>query len=221
MQQLYHQTDTFLHVMFMSWSLRDTCSEFHAWFISPLFTWDRKTQWDMGFSAVINNMVNFTSPVSNKSEPQGFSVNMKPHFIFSLILLFWLSQILVPPTYRIWGYKNIPSFWRLARLSAAVKGPRHFTLQRYQRTKQETKASPRVQKPPDEVDKDFCMKLCRIWQRMLLSLSYYNTVWKWFPCHLRKPEMSKEVCIEREGGKREAVSGLSASGKDEESQEPW
>lgn len=127
--------------MFMSWSLRDTCSELHAWFISPLFTWDRKTQWDMGFSAAINNMVNFTSPVSNKSEPQGFSVNMKPHFIFSLILLFWLSQILVPPSYRIWGYKNIPSFWRLARLSAAVKGPRHFTLQRYQRTKQETKAS--------------------------------------------------------------------------------
>lgn len=31
----------------------------------------------MGFSSAINNVLSFTSQISNKSEPRGFSVNMK------------------------------------------------------------------------------------------------------------------------------------------------
>lgn len=42
----------------------------------------------MDFSAAMNNVLNITSQISNKSEPQGFSVNMKPHFVFGLVPLF-------------------------------------------------------------------------------------------------------------------------------------
>lgn len=96
----------------------------------------------MDFSAAMNNVLNITSQISNKSEPQGFSVNMKPHFVFSLVPLFWLSQILVPPRYRIWSYINIPSFWGLPRLSTACKGTRAFHITKMPKNKIGNQSNP-------------------------------------------------------------------------------
>lgn len=141
------------------------------------------------------------------------------HFIFRLVLFFRLSQDSCA------SKLHNPMLHKYPFLSEdclgpvqTVKGPVHFTLQRFQRTNCENRASPRGQKPPDEVDKDFCRKLCGVQQRILLHFSYYNTVQKWSPCCDRSPEMSKEVCIKMEGQKSKVVSGLSASSKAEESQ---
>ena len=68
------------------------------------------------FFEIINNMLNFISQISNKSEPPGFSVNMKPflHLQSCPVLSTLTLTGFFPQSYKIWCYINIPFFWEIA-----------------------------------------------------------------------------------------------------------